>query len=352
LQTVNGKSEESYSTTYFPGTLDAAQAAAIDVKAGADIGGYDIQLQRLHAVEVRGRVSGMDATPLSIVMIILQPVGSQPGTVRDTVVRERSGEFSLSGVPPGKYNLTAHAPDLSNRGTGPSAQRVIEVGQSDLEGIELSLAAPQAINGLIVAPEGRQVPRGLVVVLSSRERATQQADGFAQVGSDGTFMMPAAAAGEYRVELGATSSIGAGEDLYVSAIRRGDEDVLTKGLNVGSPSGERIEIVLKPNGGTVEVTVRSPKGEPLPETSVALLPDPPRREQTALYGTCVTDARGACTLHGMAPGAYHAFAAAQEARIDFRDPDSTKDLEKQAKAVKITEGDRQMVELELAPDEQ
>jgi hypothetical protein len=72
----------------------------------------------------------------------------------------------------------------------------------------------------------------------------------------------------------------------------------------------------------------------------------------ALHGTCMTDARGVCTLRGVAPGDYHAFAAPREAGLDFRDPDSTKDLEKRAKAVKVAEGDRQSVEVEVAPDEQ
>jgi hypothetical protein len=126
--------------------------------------------------------------------------------------------------------------------------------------------------------------------------------------------------------------------------------VLAKGLRVNGPSSEPIEIVLKPNGGTVEVVVRTPKGEPLPEASVALLPDPPRQEQMALYSSCTTDARGVCTLRGVAPGDYHAFAVRKEAGLDFRDPDSTKDLEKQAQAVKVAEGDRQSVEIAVAPD--
>ena len=249
---------------------------------------------------------------------------------------------------PGKYVLSANAPDLTNRGTGPSAQRAIEVGQTDLEGIQLTLAAPQTVSGLVVAPEGRTIPKGVLVVLSNHE-TNRQAGGLGQVGSDGAFTLAAVPAGDYDVELG---SAGPGDDLYVSAIRRGDDDVLAKGLHVTGSSSEPIEIVLKPNGGTVEMVVHTPKGEPQPEASVALLPDPPRREQMALYGTCMTDARGICTLRGVAPGDYHAFAFPKEAGLDFRDPDSTKDLEKQAKAVKVAEGDRQRVEVEVARDDQ
>ena len=122
LQTPDGTAEESYATTYFPGTPDFAQAAGIDVPAGADLAGIDLQLLRVRAVRIRGRVSGMEAAPLPIVIMALQTVDSQFATVRDALVRDPSGEFELSGVLPGKYVLSANAPDFTNRGTGPSAQ--------------------------------------------------------------------------------------------------------------------------------------------------------------------------------------------------------------------------------------
>lgn len=159
LQTADGKPEESYITTYFPATPDLTQAAGIDVPAGADLAGLDLQLQRAHAVRVRGRVSGLEVAPFPFVVITLQTVGSQSGTVRDALVRDPSGEFELHGVPPGKYVLSANAPDLTNRGSGPSTERAIEVGQTDLEGIQLTLAAPQAVSGVVIAAEGRKIPQ-------------------------------------------------------------------------------------------------------------------------------------------------------------------------------------------------
>ncbi|MBZ5579807.1 MAG: carboxypeptidase-like regulatory domain-containing protein [Acidobacteriia bacterium] len=348
LQTPDGKAEESYATTFYPGTPDLAQASALDVPAGADLTGIDLQVQRQHAVRIRGRVSGMQAAPLPIVIVALQPAGSQLGAARDAVLRSPSGEFELNGVLPGKYVLSANAPDITNRGAGASAQQTLVVGQSDLEGIQLTLAAPQTVSGRVVVPEGRNIPQGLLVLLSNRERVNRQAGGLSQIGSDGAFTVAAVPAGDYDIALG---SAGPGDDLYVSAIRRGDDDVLAKGLRVNGPSAEPIEIVLKPNGGTVEVVARTPKGDPLPEASVALLPDAPRREQKALYGACMTDARGVCALQGVAPGDYHAFAAPKDAGLDFYDPDSTKDLEKQAKAVKVAEGDHQTVEIDVALEE-
>ena len=350
LQTPDGKPEDAYTTTYFPGTPDPAQATAIDVAAGADLAGIDIQLQRQHAVRVRGRVSGMEAAPVPVLMIGLQPVNPQFGTMRNAVVRDRNGEFELSGVLPGKYILSANAPDFTNRGSGLSTQQIVDVGLADLEGIQLTLTAPQTISGRVVAPEGRQVPTGLLVVLANREHINRQAGGLGQVGADGTFTLTNVPAGDYDFQIGSANQ-QPDDDLYISAIRRGDDDVLSKGLHVSGASSEPIEILLKPNGGTVAVTVHTPKGAALPEASVGLLPDPPRREQKALYATCMTDARGICTMSGVTPGDYHVFAARTQAALDLTDPDSIKDLEPRAKAVQVTEGGRNSVTVELPPDE-
>jgi hypothetical protein len=97
------------------------------------------------------------------------------------------------------------------------------------------------------------------------------------MGPDGTFNMPAVAAGNYDVALVLVST-GPENDLYVyvSAIRMRDDDVLAQGLHVNGPPSEPIEIILKANGGTVEIAVRTPKGEALPDAQAALLSDAPR----------------------------------------------------------------------------
>jgi hypothetical protein len=51
------------------------------------------------------------------------------------------------------------------------------------------------------------------------------------------------------------------------------------------------------------------------------------------------------------PGEYHVFAFATESDLDFRDPDSLKDLEKYGKAIKIGEGEKLKVEVGVIPEE-
>lgn len=97
----------------------------------------------------------------------------------------------------------------------------------------------------VVAPDGRHIPQGLLVVLSNRARMNRQSGGLGQVGPDGTFRLAAVPAGDYDVKL---ASAGPEDDLYVSNIRRGDDNVLADGLCVNGASSDPIEITFKPTG--------------------------------------------------------------------------------------------------------
>lgn len=347
LQTPDGTAQETYATTFFPGTSDQKQAAVIDVSSGADQTGFDLQLQRLRAVRIRGRVSAAGAAPIAIA-VGLQPIGSQPGTIRTALVRDPNGRFELDGVAPGKYVLTASTLEFNN-GSGASGELVIEVGDTDVEGIQLTLAPPQEVGGTIAVPDGWQLPAPFMVVLSQRKQRNGQRGGIGRVEPDGSFKIAAVSPGIYDLGLGST---GPDDDLYVGSIRRGDEDVLANGLRVSTANADPVQIVLRANGGTIEAAVRTSKGDAQPDAVVMVLPDAPRRGQMALFGRCTTDARGGCSVRGVAPGDYHVFAFAKDPGLDFRDPESTMSFEERAKAVSVAEGGHQSVELEPATDDQ
>ena len=334
--------EEAYAVTYYPGTLSTRDAAIVQIEPGADLFGFDVQLRRMRAVRVRGTVTGPGGAATGFIAISLQPAGGG-GQFSDAFVLSPEGRFNLGGVLPGRYLLTAEAPMTQKTLT---ARRVVEVGENGLDGVQLTLAEPQKLNGRILVPEGRKLP-SLLVTLSSRERQDHQGGGMAQPASDGSFTLPNVPPGDYDVALVAT---GPGDDLYTASIRMGDLDVLTGGVHVGGALAE-LEITLKANGGTLECSVFNSIQEPLPDAQVVLLPDPPHQSQMALYAECRTDASGACTLTGVTPGDYHAFAFASTEEMDFRDSDSLKEFQKLSKPVKITEGDRLKVELEAIPEQ-
>jgi protocatechuate 3,4-dioxygenase beta subunit len=338
--------EETYTLTYYPAALDSKLAQTIDVEAGADLLGYDVQILRAKGVTVRGTVGTATGASIGAILFVsLSPLHRTIGLrVYDNVIQDSTGAFELTQVLPGSYALEATAP-LGNERL--SARQVVDVSNANIDGIRLTLAPPQTITGVIVLPEGRKMPPGLVAVLMPHENRGDGGGGLSQPGTDGVFQVRDVAPGGYDVALGNT---GSGDDLYVSGIQAGDDDALANGVQVGRLPVGRLKVTLKGNGGTVQASVKDSQGKALPDCSVRLVPDAPRRAQMALYGECKTDASGACGLLGVAPGSYRVFAFAEERQIDFRDPAATTDIEDLGKAITIGEGERQGIELIPVPE--
>lgn len=334
--------EEAYAVTWYPGTLSVSGAGTVQVDSGAEVVGIDLQLRRIRAVRVRGTVTSSSGSAPALVMISLQPVGGE-GQMAQLSVISAGGRFEIGGVLPGRYILTADAAATDN---ALAARRVVNIGETDLEGVQLTLAGPQPLKGRIVMPEGRKLP-GLFVTLSPRELQSHQGGGLAQPAGDGSFTMPSVPTGDYDVIL---ASNGPGDDLYLATIRMGDSDVLVDGLHVGEGALAELRITLKPNGGTISCSVVTAAEDPLPEAQVILIPDRTRQAAMALYGDCRTDATGSCDITGLAPGDYHAFAFTSTAERDFRDPETVREFEKFGKSVKVGEGDRTKAQLKAVPE--
>jgi hypothetical protein len=344
---------EAYPTVYYPATTDARQATVLTVEPGTEIHGIDLQLVRVRGVRVSGRIAPPAGGPAPLFhMVALVPIGQRdaPGTGHNVLIRDPKGEFEFTGVMPGTYRLQVETAGFNEPNPNRmSARRTLEVGVSDLEGIEMTPGRPASLSGRVVAPEDRKLTPGLIVMLGPRDAGDTQGGGMAQVGADGTFNMAQVAPGEYDVLLGVTT--GEGDDTYIHAIRHGDTDVLVEGLRVGEGPLAPLEIVLKANGGAAECSVTDDRGEPVPNASIMVVPDAPKKRQLALFGECRTKADGTCKITGITPGEYHVYAFPAGTEIDRRDPDAFKPFEKYGEAVKFAEGERKPVNLKTAPIE-
>jgi len=282
-------------------------------------------------------------------MVNLTPISwrDTPGQTFNVLIRDPKGEFDFQGVLPGSYRLQVEAAGL-DEASRMSVHRALEVGAADIEGIEMTLGQPQSVSGRIVAPEGRNLSPGMMVLLQTREAGDAQGGKMAQVDDAGAFTIPKVAPGEYDVVVASTKG---GDDAYVHAIRMGDTDALAEGVRVGEGQVPPLKIVLKANGGVAECTVKDDKGALVPDASVLLIPDAPRQRQMALFGECRTTADGTCDIVGITPGEYHAYAFPAGTQIDRRDPDALKAFEKYGEAMTFAEGDRRQVDLKTVPIE-
>jgi hypothetical protein len=116
-----GKTRTTITTTYYPGTTDAAAAQPIAVARGAEVGNISFMLQSLPAFRVSGVVVDEEGKPIAGAFVNLMndprsgPMFMGPnGSARTS----DDGRFTIASVVAGSYHATASVPIIMNGGPG------------------------------------------------------------------------------------------------------------------------------------------------------------------------------------------------------------------------------------------
>ena len=160
------------------------------------------------------------------------------------------------------------------------------------------------------------------------------------VAADGTFTLTGVTPGEYRLTVNPRGMGG-----YVKYARYGSIDALNPPFHISGPG--QLDIVISPNAGSVDAVIRIDANKTFPDATVALVPDPPRRQRFDLYYAAATDDSGRVHLDTVAPGDYRIFAWDDVPADSWQDPDFIRTYEHLGKPVRIIEGTREHVELDL-----
>jgi len=334
--------DEGYVTTYHPSTLSPGNANQVEIAPGAQVSGINITLARTRTVRIKGHVDLPEGKSQRGANIGLTPKDiffsqqSLPGSI------DAKGNFEMRAVPSGSYWLHAGYEVDAKVFSG----RVpLEVGTSNIEGIELTLQPPLDVAGHVVI-EGTAGLNGATINVDFRPKNTLGGPSV-QVNNDLTFKLGPFERTAYDVTV-----FGLPQGFYLKSIRAGPQDMTETGVDLTDGAPDDLTITISPNGGTIEGSVQNAKDEPAPGVLVTLIPDANHRSLLSLFKTANTDQNGHFTIRGARPGEYKLFAWEAVESGAYQDPDFLKPYESAGEDVSIKERSHETVQLKLIPAQQ
>jgi hypothetical protein len=369
---------EAHVPIYFPGTPDPLKAVPIDVRAGADMHGVNIDVRTLPTMRVKGQVVGNTAVnangqpvraninlrPMTAMGNAVTNVAQAPNAQADAM-----GNFEFPNVAPGRYLLIATAGNLSGRAN-------VEIREGDTAPLAVSMRTGFSVTGRVtverptpVSPD--PVLAGLRVNLRSDPLIPGAPTYGVPVSPNGTFTLPqppanpnaappaAPPAGEYRVLVnpilippspasgGITPTLPpALQNAYVKSIRLGDVDLLNGRLQLQSSPQETIEIVIGINPGAAEGRVLDDRQQPVASATVVLIPDSGLKYRIP-HPVAISDAAGRFQFRNVPPGDYNLYAWEEIDAGGWQDPGYMQPYESLGKRVTVGEGKTTTAELGL-----
>jgi hypothetical protein len=251
--------DERYADEYYPGTVNAAEATPLEVRAGQELTGVRMQLKRREGYRITGRVvlpaEVKVANSLQLTLNIVDATTTWPRAfVR--VMPDGDRSFSFRHVSPGNYELRLQRTSSVLEPGMLNGYTKLSVGQSDLAGVELrcQTVQPADIQGKVVFTGGAQ-PRAMEVTLLG-----EQSNVTARTNDDGTFLLKGVMPGHYSPRAVDASPQVEGHRAQLTFCRFADQALMGRGLDVNGPTDGVLEINVAQDNA--EVSARAIGGTP------------------------------------------------------------------------------------------
>lgn len=325
--------------TYYPRSPEARSAAAIQVPAGSEVRGIDIQLLKSKLYQIRGTISGLPASlpegPPGGGLLRLQPsvilTSVDSAALARSGVIDSDGSFVIAQVGPGDYILQANARDAQQALT---ARTQVEVSGRDVDGVSVRLQPLIRVSGAVsIDPASSPAPAFSSIRLIFRSMiGLGQAN--ATVANDGSFLGQAQLQREtYQLE-----APGIPDGYYLKTIQLGGQEAQDALLDLSSAGSTdaRIDLVLAPTSGVLAGTVNDSKGAPAMGVKVTVVPasNATRRD---LFLSQNTDSNGTFAFKNLPPGKYRVYAWQQVDGNAWMNAEFRKPYESSAGAAELTD---------------
>jgi hypothetical protein len=327
---ANGQPEPdgtAYPRMFYGGTNDISAAAPIELRAGGDTK-ISITLRPSRGFRIRGKIVNLPPGQHAFPTIARKgaPLAASEGRIVQT--EPETGTFEFRGIPPGAYTVIAGALGQGSQLTGTVD---VVVSDRDVDGLSVSVAKAPELTGVVRGdPPGADI-RGVSIAARPTGDGSQPSLG-AQIGSDGTFILPGIQTGDYYL------AVRVSEPRYVKSVLLGGREIGAGSFSVSVDGAQgSFEVIIGTGGGLLEGTVTEGNA-PAANVTVLLLGIGQERAGQ-------TDVTGTFRFAALAPGDYTAYAVPDLQDLEYLNPEVIRRYS--GSHVSIAAGTNERIELKL-----
>lgn len=341
---------EAFTTTYHPAVVNESDATRVRVRAGADVDGVDIQLQRSRAYRISGTVMDSRGRVVPTPSVMLIKTSGSGFSSSGSAMPSPDGGFLIRDVVPGEYTLVVRpgfggpVPEGSRSAPEYAAQPISV--NSDVEGIVLVTQPGTSIAGQLVFADGDPGDVSGVRIMS--QPATRMPlfgpPANATVGADRRFTLP---------NLTGPVLIRAAmrPEWAIKAIMLGSTDITDTPVEFKKEHNGQLQIVVTTRTSAIEGTVTGDGGVPVEQAMVLVFPDEKAswRVGSPHMRTGMSQKGGKYTVTGLVGGRYHAIAFPYRSVALSPDlpPEFFERLARDGTTVVLAEDERRVVDLQV-----
>jgi hypothetical protein len=363
-----------YTTVYYPGTTDHASASTVTVGVGEERSAVDFVVQLVPTATVEGVVLGMDGQPTGTnvqIMALSATTTPMMGLIelppRASVGPD--GRFSVSGLAPGQYMVTARAPSAGAKpvaggraGTSPPVMDLWAVADLnvigvDVSGVVLRLAPGMRVSGRIAFEAATETPpsdlsRAQIRLVTPPANAMSFGVPPGQANADGTFSFVGAPPGQYYFTANLIGGTPARPSWTVKSAAVNGRDVLDTPFEVRP--GEDIAnllVTFTDRLTTLSGSLTDQAGRPAPGYFVMAFPVNTtywRQQSRWLRPPTRPASDGRFSIVGLPPGDYHLAAITEFSPQEWYTPAFLQQLVPLSLKFTLREGEEHRQDIRLA----